>query len=327
MNPGQNTSCSEDGGSKFICDRFQTDDPVYAARKAIAHILADYRPRVPVDLSALLARRRIELCQGRVPGGKQAAIQPVRGGYKLFLATQKGPFHWSRPRFLIAHEIVETFFFCEDDEMPVHWSRLPGYRGLASQRALSSGGGEERLCDYGAGLILLPSREMEALTQNGATMPLYSALRQVARKCRTSELNLTHRIASYLGVKHGRHALVAMVTRCRKSNSQSDCPPAWRFFSPKGEKGGLPVGVDVLASLRHRVYVPTNKSLNKTLQLRALEKWLDGGDSRDSAPVGEEGYIKLNGKEVGVRLRSASFDPRWAVAILWLDVTLDNPDA
>jgi hypothetical protein len=297
-----------------------TGDPVIAVRKAVGAIFADLRPVLPINLEVLLERRRIALLFGDVPSRKEALLKPVRGGFHLIIPKQapSQQLLFSEParRFTIAHELIESFFFSSESEVPVHWSLLSGYRALATPHALSSSGSEERLCDYGAGLILVPTQRIREMTDDGERIPNESSLLSVARQCSTGRLSLCHRIANFLRVKHSRHAVVALIRKCPNPNSDQR-EVAWRL-APTRKGGGHPVGVDIEAALKHRFFLPTNRALGD-LGFGCLERWLEEGGG-GNAPVGEESQIRQNGHMSRLVVRAASVDERRGAAVVWFDL-------
>jgi hypothetical protein len=230
------------------------------------------------------------------------------------------PLHLSgaRARFVIAHELIESFFFSEDGDVPVHWSRLPNFRAMASAEALSARGYEERLADYGAGLVLIPSNEVDKLTCGGTRMPLYSQFRNVLRRCSSGRTNLTHRIASFLGVKNDRHAVVALVARGKYESMEDE----WRLWPANGVSG-YPAGIDIAATLRHRVFLPTNKSL-KALGLMEIVEWLNQGGPDHTRPDGSEVVVRLHRKNMHLKLRHGTYDEENSIGILWFDTTIEQ---
>lgn len=310
--------CFSDGGAKFLCDRFGTPDPVFAARQAVAELFASHESRLPIRLDRLLAARNIELCTGSVPLDKEAVLIPTNGGYRLTISEKyRRPLAERRPRFTIAHELLESYFFCNQSSLPIHWSHLPGYRSMTPPPSLRAGGAEERLCDYGAGLILIPSSEVGRLTDNGRCTPSYSDLRRSAHACNASVLNITHRIANYLGIMYRRHVMIVLVKKCTNPN-KTDQQIKWRLW-PTKRNAGFPVGVDISAQLKHRAYIATNKSLEK-IGLGVVAEWLENGADNKSAPIGQVTSRVLASADAKTRVNAITFDKQHAVATIWLDL-------
>lgn len=319
MDPNHGSN-SMDGGARFLCETFNTSDPVLAVRKSVGEIFADGRAHLPVDLDSLLAKRRIQIFFGEVPAGKEALLKPIPRGFHLILPhpahRQATLFHDRARRFTIAHEIIESFFFSYDSETPVHWTRLPGYRALVTPAALSSSGFEERLCDYGAGLILVPTHKVGEVTEFGETIPSETLLLRAATQCSTGPLNMCHRIASYLRVKHSTHSVIALLKKCADPNSPTRHVD-WRF-APTRKGGGYPVGVDIDATLKHKFFLATNKTVNG-LGFRTLTAWLESG-AHDPAPLGEELEMRHNGVAVQMKVKYLSFDPKRHAAVAWFEL-------
>ncbi len=271
-----------------------------------------------------MRRRRVWLCAGQPPNGCEAMIQGVRGGYRLLLASaERSPWELRR-RFLVAHEILETFFFCEETEIPTHWSKLIDYRQFATRRALGATGGEEALCDYGAGLLLVPSSEVAALTKLGERLPDYRSFREACKRWRVSELAMTHRMANYLAVQHGTeddYAVVALARKVAHESQGANGQAEWRLVP--AVRRGLPVGTDVRARMQHAFYLPTNKTIG-SLGLGQLVLWLESKESGDAPPFDVEGCLSCNGKRFKVRLRAARRDRDEPTAILWLTLRVED---
>jgi hypothetical protein len=101
------------------------------------------RPPIdPVNLAALCGVLSVEH-RPMVPEG---VLTPVQGGFRIYLqsnfAHQKTAKH--RERFTIAHELVHTFYYDRDGDVPKPIKRLPSKDAL------------ERLCHMGASQILVP---------------------------------------------------------------------------------------------------------------------------------------------------------------------------
>lgn len=317
-----------DGAAAFLCDRFGIKDPLLALRKAVCELLSKSSFCIPVDLTAFFSQCRITLKIDEGDYGKEAVLQPNSNGFELLLSTSKkrgqgqlfkllSPYH----RYTVAHEIIETFFFMDGNYAPVHWSRLPHYRGRLGCSKRYGGNAEELLCNYGATLLLIPKSVIEELTNRGQGVPTYSVLNKTARYIEVGNLNLTHRIAAYLSVKHNEHVAVGIVQKCKKDTSNKNGTPEWRFI-PSGGNNNLPVATDPASVLYHNLFLSTNKSLKK-LGLDPIIAWLDEGGPIGKIPLATNGNFKSVTTSMQLMLKQASFDKKWKRAVLWFSLSFD----
>jgi hypothetical protein len=311
---------SHDGAADFICARFSADDPVLAVRVAVARLAESRNPQLPVSLENILGRCRVYRRICSLPHGREAMLVPVAGGFEL--RVPHGTPHVPYPllererRFTLAHEIMEQFFFSDESDPPTHWSRLPPYRAHVRKAHLRSGGTEERLCDYGAGLMLIPMAIMEGLTRGGSALPVYSELLRASRACDVGVLNMTHRMACYLALKQRSRVVIAITRKCANPSSRDPAVVQWRLC-PTDVSGGHPVGIDIRTTLDHRFYLATNRSL-RGIGFDRLPAWLDTGAEQRRAPLGECPVLRRGTSSVGLALREATFDREEATALLWL---------
>ena len=322
MNNRLAPSISLDGACAFLCDQFGTGEPVVAVRRAVCHLLATSAPRVPVDIEPLArARGILGWRQADVPVGVQILLVPVARGFELVVPKtdrrNQGRLFADVPKpYVYAHEIMETFFFSAASPKPVHWSHLPRYRGLATDNSFRPGGSEERLCDFGENLILIPKREVEALTDAATKAPRYAALKDCAKNCRVGELNVCHRVACFLSAVRGRHSVVGIARKSSNPRSPRIAKAEWRFH-PSGNSD-IPVAVDIEATLNHGFSIWANQSI-KNLGFEQLAKWLEGG-GQGQAPIGEHGLVVQNGLRASMELIEATYDTTSGNAVLWFEV-------
>jgi hypothetical protein len=107
----------------------------------------------PVDLLAIAAAQGIHTVQ-LMPMIHSASIAPDRTGFSVQVkSTSRIDFDLKsetrinlakRQRFSLAHEIVHTLFYCREASTPIKDPGAP------------VGGGLEALCQFGAGLLLVP---------------------------------------------------------------------------------------------------------------------------------------------------------------------------
>lgn len=173
---------------------------------------------IPVNLAAIarfsgvlsveLRPMVIEGCIEPLPGGftiyiKDRSFQSVRLNDDPGLAYLK-----PRQRFTLAHEIVHTFFYDLGRDTPVLQKNAPRRKEIL-----------ERLCQNGAGQLIVPDRALAKLLNKRSPLSANLAV-QLARKFGASPEVMIRRIDELEDVKNPDRALV--LARLAESGDEAE---------------------------------------------------------------------------------------------------------
>jgi Zn-dependent peptidase ImmA (M78 family) len=154
--------CAYWGARKYSTSREITGADIYApptALSAVRNALDAAFPDlaalpVPIDLGVLASRRKIRNISFENVDGDGEIKRLTSGDYAVVVNKAHSQ---TRQRFTIAHEIAHTLFFEAFGEEQLTASRY--FCGSSRDPE------EERLCDYAAAEMLLPSRQVDAYAQ------------------------------------------------------------------------------------------------------------------------------------------------------------------
>lgn len=190
-----------------------------AINKAIENAFPDLASLTPpIDVRGLARRRRIRDIEYRTIGGDGQISQTPNGDYIVTVNSEHSEL---RQRFTIAHEIAHTLFF-----------EAFGEESLAQSGYIYEEGSdpdEERMCDYVAARILLPTRQVEDFLRiNGVGASSVVALAQ--------EFRCSLRAAARCLLQKQR--LKCLVVYWEQEEKFGDFIARWRESTDQGQAGG-----------------------------------------------------------------------------------------
>jgi hypothetical protein len=136
---------------------------------------------LPIPLRPLCRRLGIRVVRRHAIGA--GTLRAAHGNLQIWLPVDAT--NWRRERFTIAHEIAHILLFST-------WSRAHG--GMDSKVVASDEESElERLCNFGAAELLMPTEPMTALLAEVGVSP--RALRNLYDSCLVSYESMLYRLA------------------------------------------------------------------------------------------------------------------------------------
>ena len=141
---------------------------------------------VPINLYALAALRGCKISYLNLPQGVQGSLVPLSDGFVINVNAER--MGVVRQRFTIAHELIHTFFYIFKNGRP---TKVTTSLSLAE---------EERLCDYGAGSLLVPDQFLgdilSSFYSSSAGHERLAAVWNIGRKFRVSTEVAARRLLS-----------------------------------------------------------------------------------------------------------------------------------